>query len=93
MTAATQARERALAHVVRSRYGPRRFGDGMAEPGTPEYEALAPGEQLRICEQRAGIFREPPEGAGVAPSVRPRPYVVDDPIRSPLDEWEESEWL
>lgn len=88
MSAATDARERVLACVRRTVHGPRRFGDGLPEFGTDEYERLGAAEQLELCELRAGIVRDTGEAfAGVPPRY-------DDDTRNPIDRWtEESEWL
>jgi hypothetical protein len=73
------------AHTRRSLHG-RRFHDGYPEPGTSEYEALAPAEQLAICERRVGIFRDIGDlSTGAVPTVSPRPY--DGASSNPIDRW------
>jgi hypothetical protein len=81
-------RELIEAHTIRRRHGPKRFGDGLPEMGTPEYEALDYAERLQLCELRSGIFRAPSdEPAGAIPTVPPRRYGRHE--NNPLDAWKD----
>ena len=55
-------------------------------PGTDEFYRLPVEEQLRVCEEQVGVFRDGTEIRG-AFATRPRPYTGSDPLPNPIDAW------
>ena len=55
------------------------------EIGSAAYWQLDPSEQLRICEERAGLrVGKSGGGAFMSPGA---PYSNRDPIANPIDRW------